>query len=755
MALRARVRCDAMVKRIRVEGLVQGVGFRPFVWQLARERGIFGSVVNLGGAVEIYAQGNTEQLAGFVDALKNKAPALARVERVTAEEASGSYVDFTILKSAGDDPGVSIPPDLGLCEACEAEILDVENHRRHRHCFSGCVNCGPRFTVLRSMPYDRKNTAWAPFDLCPDCQNEYLNPLDRRHSAENNCCANCGPTLTFRQGGQVYQAEEAMARAVDAIKAGNVIAVKGVGGYHLCCSPYDEAAVAQLRKLKRRDAKPLAVMFRDCAAVAEICDLSEPERALLCSPARPITLLRLKRRVFAPSVLQGTQVCGCFLPYTPLHRLLLEELNAVVLTSANLSGGAIAVREDALQAFAAHTPLSGILTNDREIVRSAEDSVCQVTGGQPQILRRSRGYVPGAFRLVHASANFLAMGGDLKASFALVKQGHACLSPYFGDLQEASVLQAYMDGIHDFQRLFRSEPQFAVCDMHPGYVSSKIAEELGLPVLRAQHHHAHAASVLAEHELAPETRAIAVVLDGAGYAEDGSVWGGEFFVYEDTHFTRRGHLRSIDILGADSAAVDAEKTALCYLAAYGIDPPAHWAAHRFAKLIKPALSAGVNTYHYTGAGRLFDAVAALTGVCGVNRYEGECAVLLEQAAHRAANAGVCPDFMISDADGCYVVDPAEILKAAAATRSKESDGFAYGFHAALARAVTQTVSGLAGESGIGVVLLSGGVFQNRLLTEMITPALEKVGLKVYQNRRVPPNDGGLALGQAYLAALLM
>jgi hydrogenase maturation protein HypF len=563
--------------------------------------------------------------------------------------------------------------------------------------------------------------------------------------------------LTFRQSDDVLlNGGNALNTAIKLIESGGIIAVKGIGGYHLCCSPYIESTVKRLRQIKFREAKPFAVMFRDVKAVQDICALSEKEQSLLASPAKPIVLLSVINNVFAPSVLGNNDICGCFLPYTPLHRLIVEELGEIILTSANLSGSAIVLKDEEMLAFAEHTKIDGVLFHNREIIRSAEDSVCQMTQQGTQILRRSRGYAPGSFALSYSGADFLAMGGDLKSSFAVVKNNRACISQYFGDLEDISSQKAYTDGISDFFRLYRTTPKFVVCDMHPDYFSSALAEimaaNIDLPLIAVQHHHAHAASVMAEHNLPPDSQAIAVVFDGMGYGEDGTIWGGEFFVWQEGRFIRRGHLKYVDILGADSAAVYADKTALCYLDAYNIGPPDVLKKDlSFVETVKSALKNKINVYQYSGAGRLFDALAAITGISMKNQYEGECAAMFEKAARLSHDLNFTCDFNITCENGMYIADPVESFRLAVNLPCDKIPAFAYGFHLSLSRAIEKIVISLSEETGIRIVLLSGGVFQNRLLSELTVTRLKKAGLMAFQNLTCPPNDNGLCLGQAYFA----
>lgn len=755
-----------MVKHIWIEGIIQGVGFRPFVYKEAVRLGLSGSVANKGGAVEIIVSGKEKSVGVFLQRLKKNPPEFSKIEKLTVSNASGSYNDFLILESEDSDPGSFIPNDLGLCLDCEKEILDRNNSRRFRHCFTGCVKCGPRFTALKFLPYDRQNTVLFEFPLCEDCQREYKSPKNRRYSAENNCCQNCGPELNFYQKEKNInlKGENALKAAAETIKSGGVIAVKGIGGYHLCCSPYMEKTVIKLREIKNREAKPFAVMFPDITAVKKICALTKKERVLLSSPARPIVLLSVKNNLLAPSVLDGSENCGCFLPYTPLHRILTEDIGEIIFTSANLAGGTIILNDDEMTRFQKNSALDGILSHNRKIIRSAEDSVCQINIRTPQILRRSRGYSPGSFILPYSGAKFLAYGGDLKASFSVVKNKRACTSPYFGDLEDISSQNSYNEAISDFLKLYRAEPEFTVCDAHPNYFSSvsakNMAKNMGIPVKIIQHHHAHAASVMAEHNISPDSRVIAAVFDGTGYGEDKTIWGGEFFVWQEGRFIRRGHLRYFDIMGADSASFDADKTALCYLDAYGINLPYILKKDiLFAETVTAALKNKINVYKYSGAGRLFDALSAIIGLSAKNRYEGECAALFEKAAkssrdlqnsRKMANKSA---FTVVCKNGMYTADPFNALCLAAALPYDKIPDFAYGFHLALSCAIEKIVISLFEETGIKTVLLSGGVFQNRLLTDLTAEKIKKAKLKLILNSACPPNDNGLCLGQAYLASL--
>jgi hydrogenase maturation protein HypF len=567
--------------------------------------------------------------------------------------------------------------------------------------------------------------------------------------------SDANPTLTLHQkqldGPHTLEADEVLETAVRELHEGKIMAVKGLGGYHFACSPYDREAVDDLRKLKRRDGKPFAVMFHDIDKILEVCEVGDKERELLLSPARPIVLLPLKENTFAESVLAGSNRCGCFLPYTALHTRLLEQCGALIMTSANRSGSAIVCDDEEMLAFLRESDVprfSSVLPHNRQIVRPVEDSVVQLAGSAPQILRWSRGYAPGAMRVENRGGqDLLAMGGDLKAAFCFVKGEQAYRSQYFGDLEEHSSLGRYAHAIPDFEQHFGIQPSRVLCDLHPGYHSSALAEKLGLPVTRVQHHHAHIASVMAEHDLTGKV--IGVALDGTGYGDDGHIWGGEFLVCEADSFTRAGHLISVGLVGGDSAAEDAGKTALCYLLAAGEDIGG---LCKDDDILRAALASGVNVSQSSSMGRLFDAVTWVLGVCDRNRYEGECAIRLQQCAEAALKAGIKPHplrFWI-DQDDLHP-DAAGLVREIFSLRKQvDSSALALGFHHAVAYMVRSVCGVIAQREACDQVALSGGVFQNALLLELVSNQLSVDNMHVYTNCQAPPNDGGIALGQAYV-----
>ncbi len=710
---------------VAITGTVQGVGFRPFVARLASGLSISGSVWNAGGGVHIHAAGTAEALDTFLRSLQTEAPPAAHIERLTVSETVwAEQAGFAILRSAPSGGPAMASPDIGLCDACVAEIRDPEN-RRYGHALNACAGCGPRYTILHALPYDRANTSMDAYRMCDACAAEYADPVDRRCHAQTVDCCDCGPQIA-----------PDIRDAVSRIRSGEVLCMKGIGGYHLACSPHSTAAVSALRQIKARDHKPFAIMFRDLDAAQAVCHVSEQEAALLCSPVRPIVLLDKKEGShFDPGVLCGDARCGAFLPYTALHQLLLDALGALVLTSANRGGGAIITDDADARAFAEEVGIRSVLRHPRQIVRPAEDSVAQVAAGQAQVIRRGRGHVPSAIA-VPRGRSVLALGGDLKAAWCVAQEGRALLGPHMGDLEDAGVFARFREGIGDFCGLMRCEPESVACDLHPGYFSAEHARTLGLPLVLIQHHHAHIASVMAEHGLSGPV--IGAAFDGTGYGLDGAVWGGEFLVLEGAAFERVAHLQSVDMVGGDAAARDARQMAYAYLR-----EPELVGAEK-ARLMDAARMAGIGVARCSSMGRLFDAAAQVLGLGDENRYEGECAIALQRAAEAAPTA--YPLHM--DLDGGALLRMLWTLRARV-----DAGALALGFHAAVADMTARVCRGIADERGIETVALSGGVWQNRLLLTLAVERLRQKGLKVYWNQQVPPGDGGIALGQAFIACL--
>lgn len=741
-----------MTVLITVLGVVQGVGFRPFVARTAEALGIRGTVRNSGGIVQIVAEGKKEAIDDFVRRLRFHQPSGAQVTQILTKELPDRQFDaFTILASGQCEEEIPlIPPDLPLCDACRKELRDPRN-RRYRHPFISCVACGPRYSIINALPYDRGTTTMEDFPMCAQCEAEYRQEDNRRRHAQTISCFDCGPQLILKTPDGVFYAEQALQAGTELLKAGKVIAVKGIGGYQFACLPKDEQAARRLRLLKRRDRKPFAVMFPDLPSLKIYCQTDGEEEKLLLSAARPIVLLK-KKKDFCPSVSGESRFIGAFLAYTSLHQLLTDACGALVMTSGNLTNEPILIRDEEMLALESEH-LAGVLYHERRIVTPLDDSVARVACGIPQVVRRSRGYVPLPVFL-HRSAGepVLAMGGDLKSCFCLYPNDRAYVSQYFGDMEDYRVEQVYQENLRRMETLFGIRPKVIAHDRHPGYfttrLAEKIAEERSLRRVTVQHHHAHAASVMAEHAL---SSCIGVVFDGTGYGTDGAVWGGEFLLCKGAGFERRAHLGYVTLTGGDAAAKNAKLTAYGYLCAAGRTAP-----DEAFGIAKAAIDHRVQTRRSSSMGRLFDAVSAVLELRAANTYEGECAIALENAAAAHLERGgepypLCfavsrqPDGVIAD-QGKLVDDIRGAYEAGA-----DRGALALGFHRAVAGMVLTVCRRIREDCGENTVALSGGVFANLLLTEDCVRRLESDGFRVFMNAAVPANDGGVCLGQAWIA----
>lgn len=742
-----------ITEKIRVYGIVQGVGFRPSVYRAAKHWGVKGTVRNVGGYVEIVAQGEEEILSRFLADLRENSRGGSEIIKMETEELPFQELgDFVIRKSKSSGEISVIPPDLPVCPDCLRELSDASD-RRYQNPFISCMSCGPRYTIMEELPYDRDRTAMKDFPLCSSCTEEYTSPESRRFHAQTISCNDCGPYLIYqdKENGLLKLLEkEAFEKTLDVLSAGGIVAVKGIGGYHMACSPFREDAVKRLRKLKGREEKPFAVMFPDVLEISRYCFLSKEEQALLESKARPIVLVSIRQNSMAPSTCNGSISCGAFLPYTPLQHMLTAKSGPLIMTSANISGQPI-IREDGPMLALSSPYLSGVLYNKRRIVRSVDDSVAKIIEGRPQLIRRSRGYVPYPIFLSQEGRNdgIFAAGGDLKAAFCLCQKGNAVVSQYFGDLETEAVMEEFQKSYEDLTRLLKITPQLAVCDLHPNYHSARFVGTLGIPVLKVQHHHAHIASVLAEHDL--RERVIGVAFDGTGYGTDGTIWGGEFLVCEGGEFIRAAHVSTFPLLGGDRSMEDARKTATCFLLYAGLEA---YVQDERSPLIKAALEHNVNKLLTSSMGRLFDAVASVLDIGQENRYEGECAVLLEKEAVLAERNFIKPaslSFDIKEEQGLLTLDPKPVFEVLCNQRNSVATGsLALGFHLALTEGIVSVCEKLRSKYLSSTVALSGGVFQNALLTERTIKRLKEKGFRVCLNRAVPPNDGGVSLGQAYL-----
>jgi hydrogenase maturation protein HypF len=754
----------AAAARLHVSGVVQGVGFRPFVHRLATRHGLGGWVRNEAGDVHIEVEGTAAAIDGFTRALQREAPPLARIERVELEHISPlGRTAFEIRPSTvAPDRRQPISPDAALCAACLAELFDPAN-RRYRYPFITCTDCGPRFTVIEAMPYDRERTSMRVFDQCPACLAEYRDPTSRRHHSETNSCPGCGPHV-WLQGGDVVigrrPGDDPIAAAARLLGAGLIVAIRGLGGFHLAALATDERAVRRLRARKGREAKPLAVMVSTIAQAREIASISSEEAALLASRERPIVLLT--RRADAPlatSIAPGLDTVGVMLAYTPLHHLLLERAGRpLVMTSGNLTDEPIATaNDDALRRLA--TVADAYLLHDREIVARYDDSVVRVAAGTTVFLRRARGYAPLPVDLPEESPRpLVAVGPHLKNTFALVHGRRAYVSQHIGDLENLETLEHFQSTLGDFKRLYRVEPEVVVRDLHPGYLSSRVAGELGLEqIIAVQHHHAHVAAVLAEHgHTGP---ALGIAFDGTGYGDDGCVWGAEFLVASLERYTRVARLRYVPLPGGDVAARRPWRVVRGYLslepdaaeafraAFIGVEP-------RELDLADQQLRAGLNSPLASSMGRLFDAAAAILGVRSVARYEGEAAMELEAlAGRRPALPWPMGVRVGTTADGVTEVDPLPLLVALGNARAngESAADLAAVFHESIAAAAAELAVGAAEAAGVHTVALGGGCFQNARLLVSVRERLVHRGLDVLIPRRLSPNDGAISYGQAAVA----
>lgn len=743
-------------RRLELTGRVQGIGFRPYVAEAAVLYRIRGSVRNTGGAVEVIAIGEAGDVASFLEEITHPALPFARITQVrelvaavyAEQEKQGFLIEESDTKPSG---GADLPPDLPLCEACTRELADTES-RRCGYALNSCASCGPRLSILRTLPYDRDTTSMEPFAMCRDCAQEYAREGDRRRHAQTIGCPHCGPVLLW-EGADTACAQDALRAAVLALLDGLIVAVKGIGGYHLVCRPDNGAAVRALRSLKGREAKPLAVMFPTMKYIHACCEVSPAEEALLCSPVRPIVPLWKTREAFASEVTGENARLGCFLPYTAMQVLLLRETGPLVMTSANRSGEPLIYEDERALAFFRETAnpcFAGVLYHERAILRPLDDSVMAIAAGEERTLRRGRGFAPEPIPLgVEAPTSILTVGGDLKGSICFASAGYAYLCGHIGDLEDAGALARLEEDCKDYGALLGIKPERIACDKHPRYHSMAFAAEQGLPLVPVQHHHAHIASVMAEHRL---TRVLGVALDGTGFGDDGTVWGGEFLLCEGATYQRMGHLCPFLQQGGDESAKDARKSAIGLLHSENLEELLP--RDEDIPLILAALEHHVNTARCSSMGRVFDAAAFLLGICPRNDYEGQCAIQLEQAAERALRAGKAPvpmAFTGEWADGVLLFSAKEVLRALCA--AQDAEAAACGFHQAVAAMIVQGCEEIAAREAVKEIALSGGVFQNKLVLEGAISALTERGFHVYTNRSAPCNDGGIALGQAYLALL--
>jgi len=728
--------------RLILNGAVQGVGFRPFVFRLATELGLAGWVLNSSSGLVVEVEGRREALRTFLGRLEEeKPPAAVVLAREVSLLAPAGYSRFEIRASdEASEKTASLLPDLATCSQCLAELLTPAD-RRYRYPFINCTNCGPRYSIIVDLPYDRPRTTMRKFRLCAECEREYKNPADRRFHAQPNACPACGPSLSV----EPPAAGEPISLAAAALRRGRIVALKGIGGFQLLVDARKEEAVMRLRQLKCREEKPFALMMASLEMVRRYCELSGEEEKLLTSPAAPIVLLRPRAgpTELAPAVARSSPYLGVMLPYSPLHHLLMREADfPIVATSGNRSDEPIAIdNEEALTRLRDIADL--FLLHDRPIARPCDDSVVRLARGRESVLRRARGYAPLPVRLDKKLPPVLAVGAHLKNTVAIAVGNQVFVSQHVGDLDTAEARRAFERAIDDLCRLYRFKPELVAADLHPDYASSHWARSSGLPVVSVQHHQAHVAACAAENGL--EGDYLGVAWDGTGYGLDGSVWGGEFFLVRGGEFERIAHLRPFRLPGGEAAVRE------CWRAAAGLLYEGFGAAAVTAgassSVIVRMLERGINSPWTTSVGRLFDAVASLIGLTQVNRFEGQAAMLVERAIGSTVTDDCYP--LIEKAGAA---DWAPLIEAVQADLRKGTPQslIAARFHNALAGWIVS----VARRSEVNNVVLSGGVFQNSYLVERSARLLENLGFRVFTHQRVPPNDGGISLGQAVLAGRL-
>ena len=810
-------------KKITVSGLVQGIGFRPFVAELAEKLELVGQVKNLGGVVEIIIQGNKQAVDTFIHRLNlvsenGELPGCRIDSLVTDEVGTEEYNAFRIVESGNTrELRRFLPVDLPTCDRCVAEMHDP-NNRRYRYPFISCTACGPRFSIQKAVPYDRETITMDDFPMCDACYEEYTQKGNIRRHAQTIACKDCGPVLKYvlseesaDRGGvsrgyvEVVDQQQAISQAITALKAGKIGAIKDIGGFHFAFSPWDSEAALRLREFKNRDRKPFAVMFLNIDLIKEFCEVSLEEERLLNSSARPIVLLK-KKKDFVPEICGESDRIGALLPCNPLQIMLLEETGPLVMTSGNRGGEPIIISDEEMVLHLGNG-IDFMLTHNREILTPLDDSIYQVvevpagktqmgeaqaggSRGYVQLLRRARGLVPEPITMKRSvEKDTFAAGGDLKASFALGRDNLVYMSQYFGDLDDVRCMESRRRGRKRMEHLLDIHPEKSVCDMHPGYLSVQEETQENMHnepgINKIQHHHAHIASVIAEHGL--EGKVLGVAWDGTGYGTDGTIWGSEFLLCEENEMTRAGHFSTVKLLGGDASAKQADMTLFCYMleareqglevASFFEDfAKANADAERTVlwnyKVQEAAWKQNINTAYSSSMGRLFDAAAALLDICHYNSYEGECAIQLEQAAHLGKkawenehfdhnskdNIGNILQVECCKTDGIWQGNGVKLLVDMYRLKDRYSkEILAYFFHRALAAAIVELTEQICREqelSGqrINQIVLSGGSFLNRILTSNVLSELREKGKSVYINEKVPCGDGGIALGQMYLAS---
>jgi hydrogenase maturation protein HypF len=754
-------------KRIRYifSGIVQGVGFRPFIYRMAVKNGLAGFVQNTPEGVIVEVEGSSGSLDLFLDGVKNELPPLAKVTRMESSDIEVQHQDFfkIIPSSAEGQADVHITPDAATCPDCLKELFDPANRRFH-YPFINCTNCGPRLTIINAIPYDRGNTSMSCFELCEKCNTEYENPADRRFHAEPNACPICGPQLKLYDAeGNPHQTDDPVKTAVALLESGYVLAIKGLGGFHLSVDAGNDEAVKKLRLRKYREEKPLAVMVRDIHSAKNIAEINHEEENLLNSPQRPIVLLKkIKNHLISGLVAPDVPNLGIMLPYTPLQHLLLEKkFSALIMTSANQVDEPICIgnREafDRLKGIADY-----YLVHNRDILVRCDDSIAFIADKQPRLLRRARGYVPQPLELKDVCPSILALGGQLKTTQCILKGRFAFISPHIGDMETPQARDFFHESITLMTRVTETDPKIVACDCHPAYYSTQVAQEIPAEkIIKVQHHHAHIVSCMADNQI--EGKVIGLAMDGTGYGMDGNAWGGEFLIADETGFERFGHLQYIVLPGGEKAIHEPWRIAVSLLKmAYG--PSWRETAGRLNlisdknqyELFDKIIDGRINSPLSSGLGRLFDGVASLIGARRQVSFEGQAAMGLEMLA--TGSSGKSYPFEIVRAKSKpYILDISSIIRGIVADmEAGQSDvKIAVSFHQTLVDAFASLANEMRGETGLGRVVLSGGCFQNKILLEGAVDKLKYSGFDVFCHRQVPANDGGISLGQAVAAASMI
>ncbi|MBO5552295.1 MAG: carbamoyltransferase HypF [Lachnospiraceae bacterium] len=735
---------------IIIKGMVQGVGFRPYVYRLAKKAGLNGNVRNSGGMVRINLfDTDAEAVRGFISELKTYKPKESVIDSVEIKPVEHIQTSAGFFIISSDDirqEGLpDIPADIGICSKCLSEMKDLAN-RRYSYPYISCAVCGPRYSILKRLPYDRENTTMSGYEMCSECISDYgdeVNPYARRHFAQTISCGSCGPQPVLRTEDGEITGPHAVRIACGILRDGGILAIKGLGGYQFACLPEDTYAVLKLRAVKGREKKPFALLFPDIASIREVAAVSKEEEKLLRSEARPIVLLDALMKDKALKFVCGeSRSIGAMLPQSGVHEILTSILGPLVLTSGNISGEPLSCSDED---FFRHEfdGLEGVLYYKRDILTPLDDSVTRVLGGRVQVLRYARGYVPARLHLAHGfKKTLIAFGADLKAAFSIAKGDDIILSQYMGDLEGYASQKVYKDSIEREAELFSFRPEAVACDKHPGYVSSRLAKEFAgknrIPLIGIYHHHAHVASVMAEYGL---THTIGVAMDGTGYGKDGRIWGGEIFYVTGSNAERRAHIDYFRLIGGDEAAKDAGKDLKCLMHASGFEID--------DVLVATAIDEKINTIETSSAGRLFDITAAALGLRTYNTYEAECAVALENAARSALKHGLTTYALP------VTSDPHELIYYIIKAREKGIDvrELALGFHRSIASWIIKECEYIREDKADNNVCLSGGCFANQVLSEMCRIGLTTKGFHVYMNGRIPGNDQGIAVGQAYILAL--